>query len=460
MDNRQTEVKVLSCILHQDKVRELLRRREAGIKIDYFLDPHVRRITTSALTYLKRYGDLPPTRIDYIRQIKRDNPKLTISEIESLDTLLTEIYKDTDPGHFEFHRDQLRDNWLQHRARRGLDACLGPLSKKNFSGFSDVLTKLIRDLSVEVESDLVQIDVFQRHFEQVIADLEAARAAGPQEGEAITTGLPWVDQKLGGGHYRGENYLYFGYSGRGKSFLGTQFGYAAAAAGHKVVKFSLEMRARKDLARFESRLTSIPYPLLLRKPWLIDDEQWRHFTTLMKQWRERAYIYDIRSFERRPTMNGIRAALHSLAYEPDLVIIDQLTDVAGSLEWKDIALAAADMQLLAKSWQQERGLAVVTFGQAKGSSQFDSHPTQDDFKYGRAPTEWCTAVGYLSQTKEDKEDNLIRLGYCKDRDGEETSEQMILYPNRKFGRIHCFDREAQETSPLDETKNDVLEGIF
>jgi archaellum biogenesis ATPase FlaH len=296
---------------------------------------------------------------------------------------------------------------------------------------------------------VVRVDPITRDADSYLRTLLARVEAGDTGTNAITTGIPWLDERLGGGWYRGENYLLFGYSGRGKSLFGTQIGYAAALAGFKVVKFSLEMRAEKDIARFYARRSEIPTNVLLRKPWLLSQEQLTDFMKDTEEWKDAKRIYEVRSYPKKPTMAAIEAELLMLPFDPDLVIIDQLTDIAATLDWKDIALAAESMQLLAKSWKQEKGLALVAFGQAAGKTKFDKYLTQDDFKYGRAPTEWCTAVLYLSQTEEDFEDKTLNLGFAKDRDGEAGDEQMVLYPRGDIGRIHCWAREAKESASND-----------
>lgn len=79
--------------------------------------------------------------------------------------------------------------------------------------------------------------------------LLAADHALPEHREEITSGIPELDQMLGGGLDRGSSLLVMGPSGAGKSTLCSQFSVASALRGEKAVIYLFDETLRAFMAR-------------------------------------------------------------------------------------------------------------------------------------------------------------------------------------------------------------------
>jgi KaiC/GvpD/RAD55 family RecA-like ATPase len=445
MEELEIEIKVLAALYNQKGIEELVQRRQTGLKLSFFLYPYTRRVAEETFTYLLSYGVLPNQ--EQLMYQLQNGTELSEIDQAGLAKTVNRVFADTTAGPFHFYRDQVKMNWMRHTAMNSLQTSVTHLEAGNIEAFTNELLSIPKAISKETDA-MVRYDPIHADSERLVRGL-LERRANPGATSYISTGIPWFDEKLDGGLLKGENYLGMGGSGRGKSFLSTHIGRHASWNAWRVVKFSLEMKAEKDVHRHLSAITGIPHSLF-RKPHLMTDAQVTHLLATIKLWQERGCIYHVRSSKTRLTVGEIEAELTTLPFNPDLLIVDQMTDIASTLEWRDMALVARDLQLLAKSWNQEEGLAVVTFGQAKTSSEFQAVLTQDDFKYGRAPCEWSTCVFYLAATEEDVEDNILRLGMCKNRDNETPRGYARLYPNLEISRIHDPEREARETGSDDD----------
>jgi circadian clock protein KaiC len=87
---------------------------------------------------------------------------------------------------------------------------------------------------------------------EVYPRLVAAEHRGGHDGEPVASGVPQLDQLLGGGPNRGTSTLIMGPSGVGKSALTTSYAVAAASRGEKVAMFGFDESRATTLARARS----------------------------------------------------------------------------------------------------------------------------------------------------------------------------------------------------------------
>lgn len=448
---------MLSCIYHQPETTVLLKSRSSGLKLIYFLYPHTKLVAEATLSYLREYADIPPNRDSLVKQIRRVKPQLTSQDFPTLDKLLDNIYGDIDPGHFDFLRDQLVMNWMRKTSMNQLDLSVTDLQAGDMQAFVGKILAIPRMISAEVDN-IIRLDPIHKDADRLLRELEVRRQLSPEDQEktAIKTPIKWLNDKLDGGMVKGEHYLLFAYPARGKSMSAADFAHYAALCGWKVVIFELEMSALKMTHRVYSRRDAIPH-LVFRKPWLMTDNQLEFHKRSGKLWKEAGYILEVRSFKTRPTVEGIEAEMLSLGFNPDIVIIDQLPDIAATFEWQNMAMIARDIENLAKSWRREEGVVMLTFGQAKTQTEWNEYLSMQDFAFGRGPCDYASVVIYLAQSKQDEEKDILRLGFAKQRDGSFTRDQEILYPRRDICRIHCAERAANEAPSMDD--DDSLPGL-
>ncbi len=87
---------------------------------------------------------------------------------------------------------------------------------------------------------------------RVFPRLVAAEHAGAPAMEPIPSGVPELDQLLGGGPMRGTSTLLIGPSGAGKSSLSSLYAFAAAERGERVAIFAFDETVHTTLARARS----------------------------------------------------------------------------------------------------------------------------------------------------------------------------------------------------------------
>jgi circadian clock protein KaiC len=86
----------------------------------------------------------------------------------------------------------------------------------------------------------------------VFPRLVAAEYRGTHDGAPVPSGVPELDQLLGGGPHRGTSTLVMGPSGAGKSALATLYAVTAAARGERVAMFGFDESRATTLARARS----------------------------------------------------------------------------------------------------------------------------------------------------------------------------------------------------------------
>lgn len=98
------------------------------------------------------------------------------------------------------------------------------------------------------------LPVFTRTLAEMETQLEAAKNG---VSAWIKSGVPRLDQTLGGGFQRPGVYTFCAMSGRGKTHLGVHFALEAARSGASVVYFTVEMPQTQIMRRMVSNLGSV-----------------------------------------------------------------------------------------------------------------------------------------------------------------------------------------------------------
>lgn len=442
MEQEQLELKALQHLIQNPVAREKLKRRKTGLRLVMFENSASSKVAEWITRYEAHYRDIPNNKSVLLAFA---SPHLQSIE-EPLNSwcvqLIEQIYQPTDLQEtFEFCVDQLAFNWKKRTALRDLETAIRDLHQNQFDEFTGKLSGIIRQIkSTDNVSHINPI----KDYQKLVADHQY-RTAHPELEMRIPTGIPWLDEVLGGGFSMGEYYILMAYTGRGKSFFGAQVAYYAAMSKFNVVMANLEMSNKKATYRMLSRITGIPY-IRFMKPSQMTEENYRTWEQKMKEWeesKERGRLEFI-SFDKVPTVEDIEAKLEDLGIDVHLLIIDQITNMSSKLEWQELEVIAKKLEWLAKNWKNERGIAILTFGQVKAETRDYRTLTEQHFAYGKPVCEHATGVLYLSQTLEDQTRNVINLGITKNRDAAPTTQQATLYPEFEYSRIHSTERMRRE----------------
>jgi len=447
MEQEQLELKTLQYLVQDKNAQDKLKKRITGLRLSLFdKNEASKKVADWIARYSVLYNDIPQSP-GTLLSFSAPFLKLIEEPLRSwCEQLIEQVYQPLNRTEtFEFCVDQLTINWTHRTSLETLYLAVADLKKNDFDSFTNQLGEIIKRVkSIDTISHVMPIE----NYGKILADTQY-RAQHPELNRKIETGIGWLDEAFGGGLSIGEYYLVMAYTGRGKSFLGTQLAFHAAWAKHNVVVANLEMSNKKATHRLLSRLTAIPY-IRFAQPWHMTAENYETWKTKAREWEEeKRGRLDFISFNKIPTVEDIIAKMEELDVDIDLLIIDQITNMSSKLEWQELEVIAKKLEWLAKTWKKEKGLAIVTFGQVKSETKNYAALTEQHFAYGKAVCEHATGVIYMTQTEQDEARNVIRMGICKNRDGESSRGNGLLYPNFSISRIHCQQRFEQSVNDGD-----------
>lgn len=261
-----------------------------------------------------------------------------------------------------------------------------------------------------------------------------ARSTDPQKRGmiGITTGIPTVDEVLGG-LMRGGSHLFAAGSGVGKSLWALTLMLAAARAGHRVLYANFEMRTDQFLARTLSAIAQLEsQSILLGKiqpaELALIDHAWAHMQHL-----DVVVDYvggqDVRAFLKRVEI------VHALAPIDELIV-----DYIALLRYAGLkgheALDLITQELV--QWAKQHNVALVLLSQINSNKERDERADnewqQGDIAGARAVYNHVDVTGFLSREQVQKEGapeetQKAKLNIKKGRDGGERIIPLIMRPS-------------------------------
>ena len=399
MNQEKLEVLTLKHLVQNLEVEEMLKRDNVGLAFRYFEKVPAQRIIKFLFKYYTEYKEFPHSSKSLLLYAKKDIRTFKEPMQTWCRDLAHKIYQKPIPEEkFELCVETLKKNWQKKTGVHLLIEAGEKLDKNDYEGFINVVKNIPDQINV-IDTVITKIDpIFE--YSQVKKNLEY-KASHKELFQGIMSGIPWLDRQLEG-YRRGESYVLFAYTGRGKSFFTTQVAYHARKSGFNVVKCELEMSAEKASHRFLSRLTGIEHKKLAN-PWLLTNNDFNLLTEKVREWKQKKGNLDFLSFDKPPTVSDIRVQLNRLPYSPDFLIVDQITNMSGLLDWQELEAISKQFEMLAKSWENEKGLAVLILDQAKTETEWYQVLSKQHLAYGKGVGEHATAIIYLAQTEEDNE---------------------------------------------------------
>lgn len=218
------------------------------------------------------------------------------------------------------------------------------------SGFEKVAQHIERgDIEKAVEAALAAARVGAartrgytrvRWAEEYEARQEARRhrREHPEEYPRVPTGIRRLDEIMGGLAVT-ELGLVMGTTGKGKSIMLVQFGFAAAARGFNVLHFSLEMPAEQIAQRYDSRFTGVLYSKFKEYDFTNPEVETlsARFEKNLPRFRDKLNILDfpIASCKFDDMEGAIDDVSQSIGKPPDLVIMDSGDHLRSPVHYSD-----------------------------------------------------------------------------------------------------------------------------
>ena len=228
----------------------------------------------------------------------------------------------------------------------------------------------------------------------------------------ISTGYKWLDQKLGGGYLEEGKalYIFVGQPNVGKSIFLGNAATTIASQGKNVLLVSLEMSEMMYATRLASKLTKIPIAELRNRK-----DEIKH----MLEGKERGKIIikefppstlspeQLENYYKTVVDSGIKIDVMVLDY------INLLRGKASAQSYEKIKEIAEQVRAIAV----KHGISVLSATQKNrlGVNNTESDMTTVSESMGLPAT--ADAMFDISQTEEDKELGIVRLGMMKNRFG-------------------------------------------
>lgn len=271
------------------------------------------------------------------------------------------------------------------------------------------------------------MDMGQDYYGEYLERLR--RRANSEIQRRYATGIPDLDQMLTGGLRNKQLGIVAGGTGRGKSIFLEWIAKQAVITGHKVIYFTLELSEDAVAERFDSMISKVQlheleaYDKKVEDAVALNSKAYGSSLIIKEYPEDSAEVGTLEAFYRQLSAQGIVA---------DMIIVDYLDllkphriygDPTHEVDAITKALRGLSKKLDVPIWtatQLNRGGIVME--------------TPDESSIAGAVSKWFTCdVGLmLAQTKEEREDDEMRIIVSKNRNGMAGRAITILTDYRYF----------------------------
>ncbi len=276
--------------------RDLMSLCSSILKASYF-DPSLKKTVKFILEYFEKYKDVPKL------QVVRAETGAVLEDIGNVSK-----------SEMKFVADEI-ESFCQNRAMTEA-ILMGPelLQKGDFGKILSVLK--------DATTVGLQKDLGINYFEDPETRLKRSLVDEPK----ISTGIPELDDAIGGGIGRQELLLFAANSGGGKSMTMLNVGKNLLAQGYNGIYISLEMSESLVSKRLDSMITRIAQENLLK-------EMTKAAAVIENNANKMGKFRIKRMPENRTNINTIRSYLQQLeqstGFVPDFIIVDYI-DIMGT----------------------------------------------------------------------------------------------------------------------------------
>lgn len=286
---------------------------------------------------------------------------------------------------------------------------------------------------------------FFKEFEERIA-----HRAGKEEERKLSTGIPGLDELCYGGLKTKQLGLIIGGSGRGKSIFLEWLARVGVLLGQQVVYYTLELSAEDIADRFDSLFCHIKMQELKSS----NESAFKQLHTYHERFGNNLIIKEYPEDE--ATINTIKAHYKQLAaigVTPGLVVIDYLDLMKPHRTYHDVNQEQAAVVKAVRGMSKEFNTRVWSALQLNRSGM--AMETADEAGIAGSISRIFTAdmAIILAQTKDEKEDEIMRLFLTKNRNGPSLRTVKIAtdFAHMTFYRGEITDAPAKAAN-FDETE--------
>ena len=263
----------------------------------------------------------------------------------------------------------------------------------------------------------------------------------------LSTGIPTLDELLGGGIKNKQLGLIVGGTGRGKSIFLQWLGRTGVLLGKKVVYITLELPEDVIAERYDSMYSRVQPQMLHQKHTTVNQE----LAPLSTQFANQLWIKEYPA--QQATVNTIRSYLQQLiaaGHTPDVVLVDYLdllkpTRTYGDA-YRELDLITMELHGLAKSLDT----SIWTATQLNRAGLVAETPDEASIAGSIGKLYTADISLFMAQTKDERELDVMRLVMAKNRNGP-AGRSIEIDTDYNF---MTFYREPVDLSENDEEESD------
>jgi len=298
--------------------------------------------------------------------------------------------------------ESIKDFAKRQFAKRAVLECLELLEGPN-PDFTSVQDHLEKAITISTSFEKECYSYFDQAEERTILDVQD---------KSIPSGIPRLDEILGGGTGQGELIVFLAPPERGKTLALVNFGTAALHLGLRIGYISLELAERKIARRFDLRITGRTYELLKKEP----DRIKNPLAALRKNGCE-LVIKDYSASD--PRLEDIKSFVvnyqNKMRRKFDMLIVDYADLISPTKMHKTERFGIKEVYTNLRRFANELKIPIITASQANRKSVGKLVVTMEDFAEDFAKAAVADVVIAICQTPEELEDDLCRLYVAKNR---------------------------------------------
>ena len=263
-----------------------------------------------------------------------------------------------------------------------------------------------------------------------------------REEERIATLLsPELDRAMRRGLAGGELAIVVAPTSVGKTMFLINIAYNAMRQGKKVVYITLELSGKKIAGRFDQLVTLQPYQIIEKNPALV-------YKSLLKLKRKGGGLKIKDVTATRLSTGDIGIFLESIRkdYEFDMLIVDQIDLMYSPKEYKERRHELSSLIISLRRLGASYSIPIWTASQATRIAGATGATTIWDIAEDIGKANWADVVLTLSQSPEDKEENIMFMEFAKNRIGDGNPRILLEtnYPLMKLKGVRQIERKRKE----------------
>lgn len=407
-------------------LNKVLKTKDASIIVNNNLDANFfsdyRREYDYLMQHYNTYGIVP----DYATFCSKFPQFTVIDVLENDEYLLDELYKDKNERDLAYTFNKIRECIQNHDVDKAMQIFKSASERMAVSKAIkpvDIFTDLSRyDEYIEKSQD------FKKYY--------------------ISTGLPEIDELIGGWDRKEELATIIARSGRGKTWMALKFAVSSTVQGLKVGLYSGEMTANKVGYRLDTLLGHINNGSLIHGNEGIALEYKRYLESLPT-------ITNGGSLKiLTPSMLGGFATVSDLRAfiereQLDILYVDQHSLLKDEIGARNPVEKASNISIGLKALQTLEQIPIICVSQMNRTKNEEDSELIDLTQISQSDRIGQDSTTVLGISRDKNDENILKIQFVKTRDTNSTGKVLAYMTDLNFGSFTFIPEEG--TSELNST---------